>query len=78
MAVFGYLPKQKFGLGPAFGAYFLYDFSIKIFLIYNLSVEKVSMSYLFFFSRYQTNFKIYLGSSSKAVADRETKSGRCK
>ena len=43
-------------------------------------MEKVSMSYLFSFSRYQTKccfkflfrqFKIYLGSSSKAIADGE-------
>ena len=50
---------------------------------------KVSMSYLFSFSRYQVkcvlssysdviNFKIYLGSSSAAMADREKKRGRWK
>ena len=51
---------------------------------------KVSMSYLLFFSRHQTkcvinflfrqldviNFKIYLKSSSQAMADREKKRGR--
>ena len=31
MAVLGYLAKLKRGLGPAFGAHFLHDFSIKIF-----------------------------------------------
>ena len=33
MAVFGYLPNLKEGLGPAFGAHFMHDFSIKIFFI---------------------------------------------
>ena len=55
-------------------------------------MDKVSMSYLFSFSRYQTkcvikflfavidviNFKIYLGSSSKAMADRDKKRARWK
>ena len=41
------------------------------------------MSYLISFSRYQTkrviiNFKIFLGSTSKAMADREKKRGRRK
>ena len=49
MAVLGYLAKLKRGLGLAFGAYFLHDFSIKIFLI-SLSMDKVSMSYLISFS----------------------------
>ena len=31
MAVLGYLPKLKGGLKLAFGAYFLHDFSIKMF-----------------------------------------------
>ena len=53
-------------------------------------MDKVSMPYLFSFPRYQTkcvieflfqtiddiiNFKIYLGSSCKAMADREKKRG---
>ena len=42
MAVLGYLPKLKRGLRLAFGAKF------------TLSMNKVSMSYLFSFSRYQT------------------------
>ena len=33
MAVLGYLPKLKRDLGLAFGAHFLHDFSIKMFLI---------------------------------------------
>ena len=33
MAVLGYLPKFKRGLAPGFGAHFLHDFSIKMFLI---------------------------------------------
>ena len=33
MAVLGYLPKLKRVLGLGFGAYFLHDFSIKMFLI---------------------------------------------
>ena len=33
MAVLGYLPKLKKDLGLAFGAYFVYDSSIKIFFI---------------------------------------------
>ena len=32
MAVLGYLPNLKRGLGLAFGAHFLHDFSIKIFI----------------------------------------------
>ena len=31
MAVLGYLPELKRGQGLAFGAHFLYDFSIKMF-----------------------------------------------
>ena len=40
MAVLGYLPNLKRGLGLAFGAHFQYYFSIKIFLN-NLSIDKV-------------------------------------
>ena len=53
MAVLGYLPKFKNGLGVAVEAHFLYDFSIKMFLI-QYSMDKVSLSYLFSFLRYQT------------------------
>ena len=52
MAVLGYLPKLKRGLGLAFGAHFLYDISMKMFN--TLSIDKVSMSYLLSFLRYQT------------------------
>ena len=52
-------------------------------------MDKVSVSYFFSFPRYQTkcviktvdddiNSKIYLGSTSKAIADREKKRGRWK
>ena len=78
----------KKGLGLAFGAHFLHDFSIKMFLMsYSIS-GKVSMSHLISFSRYQTkcvilvddviNFKIFLGSTSKAMDDKEKKRGRQK
>ena len=33
MAVMGYLPELKRGLGAAFGAHFLHDFSIKMSLV---------------------------------------------
>ena len=45
-----YLPKLKMGLGLALGAHFLHDFS----LFNALSIDKVSMSYLFSFSRDKT------------------------
>ena len=54
MAVLGYLPKLKRGLGLAFDAHFLHYFSIKMFPI-KLSMDKFSMLYPFCFSRYQTN-----------------------
>ena len=60
MAVLGYLAKLKKGLGLAFGAYFLHDFSIKMFLITSLSMDKVSMSHLISFSRYQTKCVVKL------------------
>ena len=78
MAVLGYLPKLKRGLGLAFGAHFLHDFPIKMFLFITLSMDKVSMSYPFLFPRYETkcvikflfytvdddiNFDFYVGSS---------------
>ena len=58
MAVLRYLLKVKKGLGLAFGAHFQHDFSIKMFCIYSinrvfsLSMDKVSMLYLFSFPRY--------------------------
>ena len=54
MAVLGYLPKLKWGLGLAYGANFQHDFCEKCFLFHTVSTDKVSMSYLFSFSRYQT------------------------
>ena len=55
MAVLGYLPKLRRDLGLAFGAQFLHDFSMKMFELHNtLSIDKVSMSYLFSLSRYET------------------------
>ena len=54
MAVLGYLPKLKEGLGLAFGAHFLHDFSLKNVLFNTLSTDKVSMSHLFSFPRYQS------------------------
>ena len=58
MAVLGYLEKLKRGLGLAFGADFLHDFCIKFCIkcsVFNtLSINKISMSHLISFSRYQT------------------------
>ena len=55
MAVLGYLPKLKRGLGLTFAAHFLHDFSLKMNSLFNtLSMDKFSVSYLFSFSRYQT------------------------
>ena len=51
MPVLGYLPKLKKGLGLAFGAHFLHDSARvqKCFLVNTLSMDKVSISYLFSF-----------------------------
>ena len=58
MDVLGYLPELKRVLGLAFGAYFLHDFSIKMFLI-KYSIDGKSFKVIpFFFSRYQTKFVI--------------------
>ena len=46
MAVSGYLPNLKRGLGLAFGAHFQYYFSIKMFLN-TLSIDKVQCYILF-------------------------------
>ena len=53
MAALGYLPKLKKGLRLAFGAHFLHDFPQKCSLFNTLSIDKVSMSYLFSFLRHQ-------------------------
>ena len=71
MVVLGYLSKLKRSLGIAIDAYFLHDFPMKMFsthlysciilintLFNTLSMNKVSMSYLFSFSRYQTKYVI--------------------
>ena len=54
MAFLVYLPMLKRGLGKASGTHFLHVFQIKMFLFNTLSMDKVSMSYLFSFLRYQT------------------------
>ena len=59
MAILGFLQKLKRGLGLAFGAHFHYDFSIK------MTVDETVDDII--------NFKIYFGSISKAMADREKK-----
>ena len=45
-------------MGLAFKAYFLHDFPIKILPFNSLSMDKVSMSHLSSFSRYQTTYGI--------------------
>ena len=54
MVVLGYLAKLKRDLGLAFGTHFQHDFSIKKSILNTLSMDKVSMSHLIFFSRYKT------------------------
>ena len=58
MAALGYLAKLNRGLGLAFVTYLLHDFSKKCSLFNTLSMDKVSMSHLISFSRYETNFVI--------------------
>ena len=58
MTALGYLSKLKRGLGLAFGAHFLHDFSKKCLLFNTLSMDKLSMSYLFHFSRHQQNVSL--------------------
>ena len=48
MAVLGYLPKLYRGLGLAFGAYSLHDFSIKMFSI-KYSINGQSFNVIPFF-----------------------------
>ena len=45
MAVLCYLPKLKRNLELAFGAYFLHDFSMEMFLILTLSTDKSSIPF---------------------------------
>ena len=55
MAVLGYFAKLKRGLGVAFSGHFLHDFSMKKCSLLNTQyMEKVSMSDLLSFWRYQT------------------------
>ena len=79
------------GLGLAFAAHFLHDFSIKMFFIW-YSIYGQSFNVIPFFLLKMSNkmcywvliyiindvinFKIYLRSTSKAMADREIKRGR--
>ena len=49
-----YLPKLKSGLGITSGTHFLHDFPMKSSLFNTLSMDKVSMLYLFSFLRNQT------------------------
>ena len=79
----GYLAKLKRSLGIAFRAHFLHDVSIKCSLFNTLAMDKVSMSHLTSFSRYQTkrvikflfrhliNFKVFLRSAFKAMTGKK-------
>ena len=92
MAVLGYLPKLKRGLGLAFGAHFLHDFSIKMFFIqYSIIGQNFNVTFFpsqvikqnvllssYLDSDDVINFKIYLQSTSNAMTDREKKGGRRK
>ena len=51
---FGFFSKIKKGSGITFGAHFLHDFFIKMFVFNTLTMDKVSVSHLISFSRYQT------------------------
>ena len=85
------IAKLKRGLGPAFGAHFLHDFSIKMFFIWysyngqNFNVTpyfvlKISSKMCYLVLTYTVdgiiNFKILFGSTAKAMADREKTRGR--
>ena len=88
----GYFWLLKMGLGLAFVAHFLYDFSIKIIFIYSINGQSFNVIPLFlpkisnkmcYLSSYLDsydviNFNICLGSTSKAMADQEKKRGRQK
>ena len=91
MAVLGYLVKLKRGLGLAFGAHFLHGFSVKMFFTYfSISGQSFSVTPYFFpkisnkmlLSSYLVdnviNLKIFLGSTSQAMADSRKKRGRRK
>ena len=53
MVVLGYIAKLKRGVGIDFGAYFLHDCLMNIFLILHSINRKVWMMHFIFFSRYQ-------------------------
>ena len=77
MAVLGYKPKLKGGLGLASGAYFLHDFSIKMFLM-RYFIKGQSFSAIPFLllkvsnNGYQKNIKQWL-TGGKRAEDRNTK-----
>ena len=54
LAVLDYLPKLKRGPRLDFGAHFLHDFPIIFFSFNTLSMDTISISYLFYFPGYQT------------------------
>ena len=60
MVVLDYLAELNRGLGLAFGAHFLHDFTIKYSVFNTLSMDKVSMSKLISFSSYETKCVIKL------------------
>ena len=91
--LFWVITKIKQGSGTSFWCTFsAWCFHKKCSLLNTLSLDKVSMLYLFSFSRYQAkcvissylssrwgvNFKIYLRTTIKAMADGEKKRGRRK
>ena len=82
MAILGYLAKLKRGLGRAFGAHFLDDFSVKMLLIqFSINGQNFSVTPYFFLkvsNKMWSYFKIFLGLTSKAVADKGKKRGRRK
>ena len=90
MTAFGYLPKLKRSLGLAFGAHFRHDFFHKNVSYLILYLWTKFQCHTFFPSQDMKqnvllsfyldiddviNFKIYLRSSPKAMADREKKMG---
>ena len=93
MAVLDYLAKLKRGLGLAFEAHFLHDFSIIMFLIQiSINGQSLNVTPYFFFKISNkmcyrvliyavddvVNVTIFLGSTSKAISDGEKKRGRQK
>ena len=90
MAVLGYIPTVKRGLTLAFGVPFLYDFSIKNVFYCRLYQLTKFQCHIFFPSKdikqnvikflfrklLTSSTKIYLWSSSKAMADMEKKVGK--